>query len=367
MSTTARAAQAATQVTETIRYKERTVRAAPRLGDAAGKMLDEAVDIVLAGEARSYMTDTMDAIPDDARWEIALLSQDVATRRLWQRHRVAYAIDPGLWDELGHTGPGDQLPPDIFTRLPHPDPFLAFPEPIVLPMRQAGERQRILGCFVTGRQPLPGHDQVPCSSAHPDATAISLLFAGVVETDDGTPKMAGAGVVDMLYTRTSIVPADGDTLGDLIDAAVARFHGLPASKWGMGDPDHDLRVMLTRAIGALLYLCATNAELRPLPAGGGRKKKKGAGKTTKPPRVVEVGYKIGPALREHRRAARSAPGAGTGKRRRPHVRRAHPHIYRVGPGRRGYELKWLFPIAVNATGRDAQHTTIVPVPHKEAS
>jgi hypothetical protein len=34
----------------------------------------------------------------------------------------------------------------------------------------------------------------------------------------------------------------------------------------------------------------------------------------------------------------------------PHVRRAHFHTYRVGPGRAGSVVKWLPPIPINMDG-----------------
>ena len=81
-------------------------------------------------------------------------------------------------------------------------------------------------------------------------------------------------------------------------------------------------------VTAMVYLCATNAELHPLPASASKKSRKAR---SQPVQTIQVGYRIGAKLRAY--AASQGRGSGTGASVAPHVRRAHFHTYRIGPGR----------------------------------
>lgn len=65
-----------------------------------------------------------------------------------------------------------------------------------------------------------------------------------------------------------------------------------------------------------------------------------------PTEVWEVGYRI---AREIRAARETEHGQGGGGLKRPHLRRAHWHTYRVGKGRQETELKFLLPIIVGGS------------------
>lgn len=55
---------------------------------------------------------------------------------------------------------------------------------------------------------------------------------------------------------------------------------------------------------------------------------------------------------------------GTGKSPRPHIRKAHWHIYRIGPGRKETKVLWLAPIEVNCRigNEKAENTRCRPGP-----
>ena len=105
-------------------------------------------------------------------------------------------------------------------------------------------------------------------------------------------------------------------------------------------------------INAVLYLCASNAEVEESEI---------TKKTYRPPKTIKnkfseirawhVGVRYGETIRMTRKKADrdvtdrvTHPGAGTSKR--PHMRRGHWHHYRTGKGRTNLILKWIPPILV---------------------
>lgn len=109
-------------------------------------------------------------------------------------------------------------------------------------------------------------------------------------------------------------------------------------------------------ISLLLYICSRNAEIgdgvrqpiRPTP----KKTKKGL-RLFPPdkPTAWDVGVRMGAALRRGYESANEEGGTHTGPR--AHMRRAHWHTYRVGPGREKRVVKWLPTIQVNVEDVDA--------------
>lgn len=298
--------------------------------------------------------------------EIRFTAQEAAQRRLWQQHRIVYDIDPDLWAELGDTETDTVIPLDLFTRLPHPDPFIAFPEPLVLPIDE-DTRQVIHGFFVRGNADLPGSPgaRIQTSTHHPAATNLGATFGGLIETTDGqpvfVPGLPGLPLRDAVWTRVTLDPRVGaHTVAEMIDATIQRFTGYKQA----GDWAEDVPRMIRRAVSLLVYLCATNADLTPLPrqtAARSSKKSKDARKP-KPSQVIGVGYRVGAALAAYRKQERDEVAAAvhTGRKVAPHIRRAHFHTYRVGAGRRETEVKWLAPIPINVHG-EAEQSTVIPV------
>ena len=231
--------------------------------------------------------------------EIRFTGQDAAVRRLWQQHRIVYSIDPDLWAELGDSEDSQVIPGGLFTRLPHPDPFIAFPEPLVVPLDDQ-QQVRMRGFFVTGRDDV-GH----CTTANPATDGnLMLLFGGEVESLQGKPVMAAPGLQDIIWNRCTLQNDKDRTLIAHHSAIASRFQHGTGKSYG-GRFDATVVPALRRAMSLLVYLCATNAELRPLPARpAGKSRGKGA---PKPPKVVAVGYQTGAVLRAHRRSASVGP------------------------------------------------------------
>ena len=100
-----------------------------------------------------------------------------------------------------------------------------------------------------------------------------------------------------------------------------------------------------------LFLCTDERDIEDLP------ERPRVRNTKRGPRLVmqdapafhPVALRMGAALDLARARAKQEPsgGEGGGRRVAPHVRRAHWHTYRYGPGRAQRKLKWLPPIPVN--------------------
>jgi len=277
--------------------------------------------------------------------EIKFTAADLGCLSVWRKHRTVYEFDAALWSELGMMTPDYVVPGGLFSKLPHSDPFIALPAGVTLPMAD-GLMQEITGFFVVGQAPdMGGYAQV--STHDPASTTLGLLVAGEVRHPDGDPYYSETGVRDVLWTRlTLMVDPGGTSVADLTERVRSRFRTNLSQEW-----ESDLPVIIATCVSALVYLCTKNADLRPeLGKPPARSGKRGGRTVREVPRlqVVKVGFRIGAQLRAYRRsAAGRLPAAGTGKAMPPHVRRAHLHTYRVGPGRQGFEVKWIPPVPIN--------------------
>lgn len=310
--------------------------------------------------------------------QIVFTAQDVAVRRVWQQHRTTYDIDPALWEELGEVDEDMVLPGSVFEHLPHPDPFLAFPERPTYTLAD-GNTARTLGCFITGRSGtrVPAPDEFtgphtalgwPLSSHSPHAQGglVVTIMSEVLDRKTGRLRHVKemGGVPDCLIARVTLDLHGEVRIGDLIDEIAARYDSSDE-----GDIfNTTVRPMLRRIVAVLLYLCATNADLRPLPAPAARRAVRGATRAAKPPKVVTVGYAVGAGLRAWCKArgdAERAAAADPDRHVRPHVRRAHPHLYWTGPGRTVPRVRWVWPVRVNAHLQLS--TTVQPIRRQKAS
>jgi hypothetical protein len=298
-------------------------------------------------------------LPHAAQQELAFAAQDVAVRNLWQRGRIVYPIDSDAWESIGAASPSSTIPPTTLHTLPHPDPLLVFPKPILLD-HEDKERQRVVGVYVNGtRARADGKGEVPCSTHHAAVQGWTMTFAGLVEDRDGRPVMYDAKTRDIMWTRTTVRLGEKTTLGSLAEGALERFNAIQGHL-AFGRHREDLPLLLSRAINMLIYLGAVNADLQPLPATAPRPRMSGRGKAAEL-EVVQVGYRVGAQLRAWQERLEQERGPGTGKTVKPHIRRSHDHTFRYGPGRRQSYVKWLWPIPVNMGPNGATETTIIPV------
>jgi hypothetical protein len=123
-------------------------------------------------------------------------------------------------------------------------------------------------------------------------------------------------------------------------------------------------------LSLLLYLCQDSADYTgpaEHPSNPVPKRTKQGWRLFPPdkPRHWDVAVRMGAALRAARAVSEPGPGLGEGRQSpRGHIRRAHWHTYRTGPGRADSVVKWLPPIPINLAGVDELPTVIHPVQGK---
>lgn len=282
---------------------------------------------------------------------------DVQISDAWNQHRIAYMIHPGLAAALRDTDPAKSVPTEVLARLPHPDPafLLLRGVPVVLADGQEGVMRAF---FVRGLI-----DQMHCSTAHPDVDGFQICALTSIGLPGDPPSNWDLSAVTVrLYGEYTVEQAAG----------------WASDRWDANEPTDPqalpawTRQILEICLPLVLYCCAVNADVKEAPASAAakRSKPKRAAERKEPTRVVRLGYRIGPALvSDPRKPVASTSGryevslgsnaAGGGGAKRTHVRRAHWHTYRCGPGRADTKVRWIAPIVINPGGKP--ETTVVPV------
>lgn len=298
------------------------------------------------------------------RLYISTTAQDAAVVDLWKRHKVVYSVHPELAVELADTDPASVIPARLVTQLPHPNPFLALAEPAIIPLQQRmpgeeGVAIRVLGAFIFGNTV----EGALVSTDDSRAVQLGLQFAEEVIDAHGTPVTSRSGEgPDFAWARMKL-PIEEQTLGQLTEDVLDRFVMATVNGDGLPDNEELVRKLLTLVVPQVIYLCAKNAETRPVPAVAMKRKADG---TTwkKPPRVIEVGYRLGPVLGKARKSYQSGPSESTGRVMPPHIRRAHYQRFWTGPrsGPQVAVVHWVAPTPVNMKpGEDVPKPVIVGV------
>ena len=244
---------------------------------------------------------------------------------IWRRSRIVYAFDPALTQAL--TAQAEditddyQLPADLLLHLPYPCIYVV-----------ASLWEDSPGFFAW----------MEYDERRPDQPELRLQFvASTMEHSVGT----------VLH----LIP--GGTLRDCIrsTAKVCRDNGIDGDVLGADE----IRLQL-QAIQLLLYLASSGAETqrRPCP----KPRKKTGGGREKPPKIIDVGLRIGAALRKSRTAYDSGTSTGGGSSKRPHARRGHWHHYWSGPrDNRQLILKWTAPTFIHADRPRESNIVVFPV------
>lgn len=332
--------------------------AAKRIVDHSGELVDRIIDRTRPDSALAQFDRdlaTVNAFGGRFATEVQFAAQDAHALRLWEKFKVVYAIDSHLLEELGDTDDDTMVPADLWARLPHPDPFVALPESLALPIPEENLVQWVDGFWITGSHKVGEGKYVGVSTHAPSAgSQISLLIAARVMQPDGRRQAKGTdGRGDMNWTRLTL--ESGQTVGSMVAQTQARFVSTSAGvEW-----QRDVPILIRKLISVLIYLCASNADMVAVPTGPPRRAKgKGGARPTRGPKVIATGFTVGAAIRAYRAtAAGGERGPATGRHVAPHIRRAHFHTYRVGPGRTGSEVKWLLPFGINmGDGKQAKTT-----------
>lgn len=361
-----KAVDLAAQLVEIIAEQEEIARTHPTAAYWCHNVIEQWV--VTATEASNGMFFKGPAVtpPTDGHWDRQAhhIGHDAAVRALWSKHRIVYDVDPSLWAELADTDDDTVIPDGLMRRLPHPDPFIAFPAPIFIPS-VPGEVLSVEGFFVNGRHvmelgPSMGRSMVSTHSGNSSGD-LGLLFVGrCLEADTLEPKVRTDGGPDFILTRVTMHTGRGETtVGRMIDATAENFDAI-----AYGPGFDSVPPLMRAATGILVYLCSANADVAPARKVGRPPQRRAMGGKAE---LVDVGFYVGAAIRQAEEDVRRAGGStvrvsGAGRASvRPHIRRAHFHRYRIGQGRREVTVKWLEPIPVNVTPGGATVPTVHPV------
>jgi len=277
------------------------------------------------------ISEVIACLPINGRDEKALVKAAAMGAHLtalytWRMTQGIYRIDPEVMEALGAMPLDMDIPDEVLYRLPEWCVYIDF-------SHIKEERDKIHGIFVHLE-----HDLIT------EETELRFL----ADTDEQCvpiPIHLGYGSLAKALERTRIIAEDN------------------ARRLGVGSIQDNEEIYwqkLQQAVGAwlnfVLYLASINADYdnntaptRPSPEPV--KTKKGLRYfPPERPRIWDVGLREGAALRSVKvKISNTSSSETTGSSRapvRPHIRRAHWHLYRVGQGRSGQALKWIAPVLV---------------------
>jgi hypothetical protein len=251
----------------------------------------------------------------------------------WRLGQGIYRFDPAVFDAVRDTPVNGDIPHDVLYRLPEWCVYIETPG-----MEAGGHLMH--GAFV---------------HLEHDANSGRVELRLLLDTD------AQLLPVPLHLGRWSIAEAIQRMEAEADQQATA--HGLPSP---VGGPI-PVRAAVEQVVSLALYVCSQSSEIgtpghQPARAVARQTKRGRQFFPADKPTTWEVGVRLGAALRRAYQAEQTGAGsqhAGP----RPHIRRAHWHGFRHGPrlrpdgteipsAERGFDLRWMPPIAVNVDGND---------------
>jgi hypothetical protein len=289
-------------------------------------------------------------------------AEDLIQLARWQRHGTIYAVHPATLSALVDTDWGKtRIPGEVLSRIPHPDPIVVLPEPIRWPNDEGQfETYEAFGVFGVRNQ------RRRSSSASEDVTHLALHFFGRVTDEAGRPipypfpDLNSPGTVrnvnQVLGCRSVVDISTDATMEERQRYAITdMLEGGPTALVGFRDLDDAASGMatLTRiGLAILTYIASDNLDIERRGASPGATRNRGRSadpsESETSVTTYALGYRVGAALISARRESTAeSHSPDSGRTVTPHVRRAHLHTFRRGPGHSERFVKWLPPIAVN--------------------
>lgn len=341
----------------------------------------------LDSDGAASSSDRLNSMRDpQLRGLMAETIRDVIPFQYWKEAREIYEVHPAMTESLMRMKSYVKIPGEIFRRLHHPNPFFTITgAPDFL--QADGNPGRILGFYVCGAvanhypQPegvelsfkeldgKPGtafkrderRSSIVRSTHDPKINALHVMVVSEVLSSDR--KM----VLDFDVCHLTIPLTLSFTLDELVSEIVTG--GFRWTQAMRGPEIHVsamgvyLQTMARVTVSHLLYACSRTSEISEGKNDRPPGKKKAGVKPRKPAKLHQMGYRIGSRIEDTLRRApeRRSAGQATGMKQPPHIRAAHPHLYRVGPGRAEIEIKFLDPIPVNMKDDDGTTATIHPM------
>jgi hypothetical protein len=315
----------------------------------------------------------MRMVRPEYRDRMRTMAQDLRPYNLWVRYRETYEPHPELSRALVKMRSDSMVPGEVFERLRHQNPlFLISGTP---PITHAdGHPGRILAIMVGGavskKYERPGDSarlsedtfqgsSILTDTSNPHCNAYHVTVLSEVHNPDGTQ------ITDFDFCHLTIPIRTAFTLDDLVAKTASTGFAWSTAAPAVEESKREYLTSAARAaVSHLLYACSRTVELddKPRASRPPMNRKKGQPKPPPSARIHRMGWRIGAAITDTVKNAGDRPaGPGTGKKVAPHVRGAHLHLYRVGPGRKEIEMKWLDPIPVNASLDDGKTITRHPM------
>lgn len=255
-----------------------------------------------------------------------------------QGSKAVLSVDDDLLSEIVDAM-CDEMPGDVFRRIPYESPLIVFPEPLTLTGAD-GSDQTVLGFFVfaTDNQHATSYEYMDTSD--PDIEKIGMMFVSRIDTPTGPP------IFD--YSRTRVVLKDKFRVADAIHETAMQH--LTSSALPGTTADNQVKwLTATVAVGlhVLLYLCGPDPDMEEIPKPAVKRLRQ-AIKNPFLPRtipVIRVGWQIGPALVAARNQyARTQPDrTGVGRPQGPQHRRGHFRTFWTGKGKSHAVVKFVAP------------------------
>lgn len=249
------------------------------------------------------------------------MAAEMAALFAWSKGRSIYRFDADLADAVLATPLTNEIPTDLFYRLPEWGVYIEAPPNDLWP------------------DGLPG-------------IFVHLEFDTVLDSHElrlfGDRPEGGLQIIAPLHLSERTIK---DMLKTSVRTAAANTTPSRAKKLTdlFSDEEFDgMALLLSPIISCIMYLCTEDADVvdvTPVQRRGPA--------TNAPARAHQrdVGFRIGAALRPTRRRALHEPHEPTGRHVAPHLRRAHWHHFWRGslkqPDKRELVVKWIPPIPVN--------------------
>lgn len=289
--------------------------------------------------------------------------RDGAIFRLWGKAKVVYAMDDDLLGYLSESS-SSGIPTEILRNIPHANPYVLLPAPDLADPETDYYRTHVSvpwGAFVFGRY---RKGALLCSTNDERREDLGLMFLGFIENEEETALQTLRCTIPLRERMLTVESVVNETIqGFTFNEHLQEEERTNFEAW--------LRKYVALVFNSLVYVCTDQPDIesyRPALNKAG-KVKRSARRQQRRPRmadineVVQLGFRMGPALNEARRRDSEPHQAGVGKgtRQRPHQRRGHYRTYWTGQGRQVPKLRWVAPywVSQDLLEADAPQTAVV--------
>lgn len=233
---------------------------------------------------------------------------------LWRQSKIVYRFDRDVAEALAQQPLDGDLPRDALYHMPYYCVYVEYPS-----------------VFAHGRsRGFYAWMEWDVNNKMPELRLLYLMADG---SSLSVPILLPGGTLE-------------DSKQALRHSAIKRYD--PAVDMGCDDGDYPSDEIITASINMVLYL---SSEAPDIPGDGElRARRTYRGTVAKRTAVLDVGTRIGAALREAAASDPQSPPGGSHASPVAHIRRAHWHHFWIGSSdERKLIVRWLPPIPVNVT------------------